>query len=132
MTREQKLAAAKLLREEGLSYRAIAGRVGFSATHVRRILNPGADTDRTVRIPVEPFVERYRELHEDGLTDSTLCERLGYTWDGRADITRFKRHLGLKPWRNGQGGCKRNEKVNPDIALRLCTALELDPVDVGL
>ena len=80
-------------------------------------------------IDVTPLRKRFFELEERGVTASDITRRLGYVWDGRLDVTRFKRHLGLKPWKTG-GREGANRRVRYDTARRLCEALELDPHEV--
>ena len=78
------------------------------------------------RIPIGPFQERYLLLRERGETADSLAIRAGYTRP-RGDTSRLHRDLGLKA-----DGPRFRQGVTPKVALRLCEALDLDPVDVGL
>lgn len=104
-------------------------------------------TVRVSDIPVEPFRERFLAMEasvprgpgpmpKDAA--NTVAERLGwFTPDGYSDGPRVRRVLGLRPsyW-NGRNGRRYPPElqgfVTPETALRLCEALGLDPVDVGL
>lgn len=48
MTREERIAQIRPLREQGLTYREIAEQLGISVTYARRILNPCYDTAQTM------------------------------------------------------------------------------------
>ena len=81
-------------------------------------------------IPIEPFRERYLQLVEQGELVTVIATRAGYS-RVVADTQRLRRDLGLRPDRtNGHEYYRQN--VTDDVALRLCEALRLDPVDVGL
>lgn len=80
------------------------------------------------RVPVEPFREAF-ERSDMSATEVAL--RAGWTSRGRPEGGRVTRHLGLRPYR-----CRDRwllvELLAPPTAERLCRALDLDPVDVGL
>lgn len=59
MTREQKIAKAHVLREQGATYRVIADRFGVSATTVYRWLNP--DYAEASRAFSRAYKDRNRE-----------------------------------------------------------------------
>jgi hypothetical protein len=82
-------------------------------------------------IPLAPFQERYHQLLERGVSPSEIAYRLDFIVAGRADTSRLNRILGLKPHR-ANGGYRTSTHTTYGTAERLCRALDLDPVDVGV
>lgn len=98
-------------------------------------------TSRTL-IDVAPFRERALEQVADGSASwSEMCVRLGWLRGGRrtsynrphaADTTRLKRTLGLSEGMSHGTYRGYRRHVSYDMALRLCDAMDLDPVDMDL
>lgn len=63
-----------------------------------------------------------------------VAERLGwYDQCRRLDSARVRRVLGLRPYPMGHGrGSRIRQEVTYDMAVRLCEAMDLDPVDFDL
>jgi transcriptional regulator with XRE-family HTH domain len=80
-------------------------------------------------IPVDPFKRRFKELEErENLTLAEVAGRLGWlSKKGVPDTTRIARMLGLTP---EQGTFRSN--ISYDNACKLCRALHIDYVDVGV
>lgn len=97
---------------------------------------------RAGTVPLEPFQERFAQMEaappvapkpwpKDAGT--VIAERLGwYTPAGCIDSPRVRRVLGLVPYPDGRRGPRVRTRVTEDMAERLCEAMDLDPVDVGL
>lgn len=68
-----------------------------------------------------------------GMTGGEVAQVLGWKHsNGRWDGTRVKRTLGLVKQQDGKGYVYKNRRMQYDTALRICAALNLDPVDVNL
>lgn len=104
----------------------------------RRLENQVRNVGGQRRVPLLPF-KAWWEYASDPqvvgtrvLTLSEAAKRAGYRMkDGRADTSRLQRRLGLRAEATG-GRRAVSERVNYETAVRLCRALELDPVDLGL
>lgn len=82
------------------------------------------------KVDVEPLAEAFLR---SGMTGGEVARVLGWKHsNGRWDGTRVKRALGLVKQQSGDGYVFRSRQMYYDTALRICTALNLDPVDVGL
>jgi hypothetical protein len=88
-------------------------------------------------VPATPFRERFLHLQErEGLTLAELAARLEWYEKRREqpvqrpDSTRVARVLGLS--KDGQIKGTENKLVEYDNAAKLCRALDLWPVDVGI
>lgn len=80
-------------------------------------------------VDLSPFRARYEELLERGQDAPEIARRMDFLSRGRADTARLRRTLGLVPMYR----CKKpNTHVTYDTAVRLCEALEMDPVDAGV
>jgi hypothetical protein len=101
--------------------------------------NGSGGKPRAGNVAVAPFTERALELHEAGLLSwNELSRRTGM------DTRHLHRTLGLKAettvrWRRTNGGRLAQFRyrylrshITPMMAKRLMTALEMDPIDVGL
>lgn len=88
------------------------------------------------RIPTLPlqmlWQQRTSPRNEQPLTASLAAERVGYLCDGKPDTTLLLRRLGVAEQPDKTGGHNRQRAVNYQTALTLCTALGVDPVEVGL
>ncbi|MCP9491552.1 MAG: hypothetical protein MSC31_17005 [Solirubrobacteraceae bacterium MAG38_C4-C5] len=89
------------------------------------------------RVPTLPFQMLWSQASDPSrsdqpLTASLAAERIGYFLDGRPDTTRLRRRLGVADQDDKAGGQRRQRAVSYDTALTLCTALGVDPVEVGL
>jgi hypothetical protein len=81
-----------------------------------------------VRLDVIPFREEALRQNSKGVAWSEMCRRAGLVTQRPVAETSFlKRRLGLvKDKRNP------NKTVSYSVALKLCEALNLSPVDMGL
>ena len=86
------------------------------------------------KVAVRPFAVRAVELHNHhGVSWSDMARRGGFKprKDGYQDVMRFKRLLGLSPQ-------LKNSKpyftthVSYENAIKLCRALDVLPIDMGL
>jgi hypothetical protein len=125
---EQEVLAitARAVREaarRGRAWRPAAKRLRAQADSARR----------SRRLAVLPFQLLWRELTPGEVSASTAARRAGFRMaDGRADMARLERRLGLKPCRHGDGRGSRNSRVNYDTGVALCRALGRDPAELGL
>jgi hypothetical protein len=88
--------------------------------------DPGRRSDLVENAPLR---EAFLELREtEGLTAAQVGRRLGSSPDG------VTRSLGLRPQRQGGPGAPYRIALRTPLAhaLKLCEAMGLDPVDVGL
>lgn len=69
---------------------------------------------------------------ESGLTARELAEELGWYTKPHPDGQRVRQALGLVVEHRKGGGSKFRERVHKELALQLCEALGVDPIDVGL
>lgn len=94
-------------------------------------------------IPVAPFREAFLRLEpgpsgKNGIQPQDaaqiVAERLGwFHHEGHPDGPRVRRVLGLKPYPAGHGKrCRTRQEITYAMALRLCKAMDLDPVDFDL
>lgn len=98
-------------------------------------------------VPLEPFQRRFAEMEAASWRGTgrhpkdaanTIAMRLGwYHKGGRLDGSRVRRTLGLLPdTPQFKGGklypAKLRERAGHEMALRLCQAMEIDPVEVDL
>ena len=86
-------------------------------------------------IDVAPLADRALELRASGMeTWSTMCARIGWTEEpnGRAQTSRLQRALGLRPYCGGNAPWKYKRFISVKLATLICSALDLDPVDLGL
>lgn len=101
-------------------------------------------------LPLEPFQRRFREMEaaahmpppQGGGSPpkdaaNTIALRLGWFYQGVPDGPRVRRTLGLRadsPTRDGDKYYppRRREYVTVEMARRLCDAMDLAPVEVGL
>jgi hypothetical protein len=80
-----------------------------------------------------------RRIHE-GETLSGICRRLGAKYvrddNGYADVSRLKRRLGMVRVTSGVKGGKtypfKTRTIRYDVAVRICEAIDGDPVELGL
>lgn len=89
--------------------------------------------ERHGMISVEPFARRYRELIDQGVRPSTMCERIGWVQsNGYPDTSRLQRACGVRsdtnkvPKYNG----RTRKWIRRSTANTLLIALDLDPADV--
>lgn len=115
-----------------------ARRGGAWQQPARRLRAQAASARRAQRVATLPFrrwwqhASDQRRLGERALSLSQVALRAGYvSADGRADVTRLQRRLGLAAHRSA-GRPAINAFVTHDTALTLCRALERDPVELGL
>ena len=88
-------------------------------------------------VPVQPFAEAFQS---SGLSAIEFAERMGYLRNYKCkkrkglsgDGTRAMRVLGLKDEVSKHHHSGRRQHVRYDMAVRLCKALDLDPVDFGV
>lgn len=84
-----------------------------------------------MRVARQPFIAAYQRSE---LSSWELAERMGYMRKrGKRvipDTSRALRTLGLK--REGASGYVRGDTISYDLGVKLCRALDLDPVDVGV
>lgn len=92
-----------------------------------------------MRVPLAPFQEAFHRLEKAGeISAHSLAIRLGWTrrYEGgalRGDSTRVLRYLGLMAQTNGRTGRKTTRtSVNYSTGVKLCRAMGVDPVDVGV
>jgi hypothetical protein len=90
-------------------------------------------------VPVDPFRERFLTLQTQGTRAADVARRMGWftfsSYHGRtiADGPRVRRALGLKVYSPGRGYEPRyRERLTYPTAVKLCRALNLDPVDLDL
>lgn len=82
----------------------------------------------TERVDLQPFQAAIGQMLEDpDFSWGEICRRLGWVVE-KPDTSRLKRTLGLQD--TGYGAF--NKTVQYETAVKLCEALGLDPVDVGL
>lgn len=94
-------------------------------------------------VPVVLFQERFAQMEaapragnhgrfpKDAAT--RIAERLGWRdKHGCLDSPRVRRALGLRPEQTNAGRIRLRETVGYETALRLCEAMDIDPVDIGL
>ncbi len=94
--------------------------------------------DYEERIPVQPLREILLRRYSEGETWSSMARRLGWTnpvprnknWT-KSDSTRLKRLIGIVQYES-HGQYKIRETIKYDTALRVCEALDIDPIYVGL
>lgn len=78
----------------------------------------------------EPLRKRYQELEaREGLTLGDVAVRCNWVSPkGKPDSTRVARQLGIV----GERGQPPKEHTTVEYALKMCAALHLDPLDIGL
>lgn len=105
-----------------------AGRRGdrwiVAARRLRRQAGAARRMERVSTLPLRTvFVQR----RDDGeLTACLAAERIGFLAGDRADTSRLRRRLGLA------GTAASQQAVSYQTAVELCTALAVDPMEVGL
>lgn len=115
-------AQAKLIRElrdEGYTINSVAARVGVGATTVRKIA-PG----RPGKVPVAPLRDAFLGSR---LNASVVARRLG--WQdrrGRADGSRVKRTLGIRPDSTHRAGSVRTW-VDAETVRMIAEAIGVSP-----
>lgn len=84
-----------------------------------------------MRVPRAPFVEAYER---SGLPPSEVAKRLGWinSGTGMGDSTRVLRALGLRPDGRNRPTRLRNGYMDYELGVKLCRALDADPVDLGV
>jgi hypothetical protein len=104
---------------------------------VLRLVAVGAVSDFVDNTLLREAVEREMAKPE-GPTLATICHRLGWTNAKKSrpnpspDTTRLRRRLGHATQRMGNGAQGKSKRVQYDVAVRICEAAGIDPVDVGL
>lgn len=104
-----------------------------------------AGTGGPGEVPVAPLREVFLRMEPGSRTSShpgrypkdaanLIAERLGwYDHNGRLDGPRVRRALGLRLYPVGHGYPPATRRhVTRDMAVRMCRAMDLDPVDFGL
>jgi hypothetical protein len=106
-------------------------RDATNSAEERRWRNPRRQGQSQEYINVGPLRdEALRQVNEAGLSWYELAQRMGFIRpdrNGKGDTTRVKRLLGLS-----ENLVKDDKTVKPEVAMQLCSALGVDPVDVGL
>lgn len=101
---------------------------------------------RRDRVPVAPFRDVFLQMEPSRMNGrwgwtmesckdaaNTLAERLGWYDRGVPDGPRVRRVLGLRQYHPSHGYSQRQrEHLTYEMALRLCDAMGLDPVDMDL
>lgn len=81
------------------------------------------------RVDVQPLQDAFLA---NGCTASAICRRIGWLEpDGKPEITRLRRTLGLKPYWGSKGLMVR-QQCSPANAMLIGAALGLDPHEVGV
>ena len=121
--------AARRASQRGADWTAAARRLDTETAHA----------EQRKRVSTLPFQVLFHQRSdprrsEQPLTASLAAERIGYRWpNAKADKTRLRRRLGLADQHDkATGGHTRQRAVSYQTALALCTALDVDPVEVGL
>jgi hypothetical protein len=86
-------------------------------------------------VAVAPLRDYYlRGVERGEFTAVDIAQRLGWvSRNGYGDSTRVQRALGVMPESNGRSRQPRfREHMRYDMAAKLCRALGMDPVDVGI
>lgn len=82
-------------------------------------------------VSVKPLKDKFLENEEKqgrGYT-SEVCMALGWrNTKGYADTSRLKRQLGIA----SKGTAGISERIDYDIAVSICRAMNIDPIDVEL
>ena len=135
-------AAERAARRAGLDLDSIDGRAarraGPWAKAARCLASEARQAARRNRISTLPFQVVFAQRSDPGrnpqpLSATQAAERLGWHWaNGIPDTTRVLRRLGLADSDDKKGGRTRQRAVTYDVALALCRALDLEPVEVGL
>lgn len=104
----------------------VAVRRGGPWAQAARRLRRQASAQHSERVSTVPLQTLWAQRNDQALTHTLAAERIGYRADGRADTSRLRRRLGLA------GGEGAQRAVSYQTAVELCTALAVDPAEVGL
>jgi hypothetical protein len=124
---DEQVAQIRQLREQGLSYARIAGKVGCSSTLARKVVRGelrSATPARSMRSLEESDFPMVRSLYAQGFGAYRIASRLGVVLNQALRMTRRARELDGAP----EFQAPRNQKLTP--AQR--TALWLMHVEDGL
>jgi hypothetical protein len=104
-----------------------------AAKQLRTELERAHQRDRVATLPLQMvWQQRTGPRNEHPLTARLAAERIGYLDDGRPDTTRLRRRLGVAEQTDKAGRHTRQRAVSYRTALALCSAMDVDPVEVGL
>jgi len=76
---------------------------------------------------VAPIRDAVTSYIQSGGSISTVCESVGWVQRGRADSTRLRVALGMRPNCNGKIGTR----ISQENAVKIIEAIGGDPVDYG-
>ena len=86
----------------------------------------------TGEVDVQVLQRPVLELVESGVRWSDICRALGWVRDGRPEVERLKRRLGLY-WQRGSGRKRTvTSGMRYETAIAIARAIEVDPVELGL
>lgn len=106
-----------------------------------RLVAVGAVSDLVDNAAIREAVEG-EMAKSDGPTLALICRRLGWTYEKRGpnrrdgyrspDTTRLRRRLGQVTLMTGNKKTAKSKRIHYDVALAICEAAGIDPVDAEL